>query len=156
MWRGSWLWKEDGCRKDYTTLIGRTTRSVEDLTKKKARKKHGLHLCPSCREVRNQIPEQLGKREQRDKTSKDNWKWQKGITAHPLSEQSEAKPPDCAQVGIRKASMLVAGFRDHVRCRWFSTGSSGQVARADVQWCSLITTRRWDQCMGCTERWMPS
>ena len=24
------------------------------------------------------------------------------------------------------------------------------VSRADEQWCSLITTRRWSQCMGCT------
>ena len=28
--------------------------------------------------------------------------------------------------------------------------------RAGGQWCSWITTRRWDQCTGCTGRWMQS
>ena len=45
----------------------------------------GCTHCPSRREeVRNQIPEGLDKWEQRAKTSKEDWKWQRGITSNPL------------------------------------------------------------------------
>ena len=35
------LWKQDGCREDYTTLDGRTRRGVDVVTKKRARKSKG-------------------------------------------------------------------------------------------------------------------
>ena len=36
--------------------------------------KHRLYHCPSWKDVRNQIPEDVGKWEQRAKTSKNDWK----------------------------------------------------------------------------------
>ena len=48
--------------------------------------KHRLHHCPECHEVRRAIPEAFRKWEQKAKTSKKEWKWQRGIVAHPLSE----------------------------------------------------------------------
>ena len=54
--------------------------------KEEGTEKNGLYLCPSCTEVANQIPAELEKREKRAKISNDNWKWQRGITAHPLRE----------------------------------------------------------------------
>ena len=49
------------------------------------KKKHRLYHCLSWRDVRNQITDGLGKWEQKAKTSKEDWKWQKRMTSHPLS-----------------------------------------------------------------------
>ena len=46
---------------------------------KEGTEKHRLYHCPSWREVRNQIPEDLEKWEQRAKTSKKDWRWQRGV-----------------------------------------------------------------------------
>ena len=70
-------------------LVGR--KECGGSYKEEVTEKDGLHLCPSCREVRNQIPAELGKRDQRAKTLKDNWKWQRGITAYPLRESNWRK-----------------------------------------------------------------
>ena len=51
--------------------------------KREGTEKHRLYHCPSWKEVRNQTPEDLGKWEQRAKTSKKDWTWQKGITSYP-------------------------------------------------------------------------
>ena len=54
---------------------------VEDVTKEEGIEKHRQYLCPSWRDLRNQIPEGLGKRELRAHTSNDHWKWRRRITA---------------------------------------------------------------------------
>ena len=46
----------DGCRKECTTLVGRTKRSVEDAAKMKVQRSTGS----SWRAVRNQILEEVG------------------------------------------------------------------------------------------------
>ena len=48
--------------------------------------KHRLYHCPECHEVRRAIPEAFRKFEQKAKTSKKEWNWQRGIVVHPLSE----------------------------------------------------------------------
>ena len=45
-----------------------------------------LHHCSEWYEVRREIPEALRKLEQKPRTSKKEWKWQRGIVVHPLSE----------------------------------------------------------------------
>ena len=52
------------------TLVGRIEGGPE---------KHRLHNCPGWNEVRRQIPEARRKWEQNTRTSKKNWKWQKGV-----------------------------------------------------------------------------
>ena len=54
--------------------------------KEEGTEKHRLYHCPCWRAVRNQIPEKLGKREQRANTSKKDWRWQRGITSYLLSQ----------------------------------------------------------------------
>ena len=48
--------------------------------------KHSLHHCPGWNEVRCQVLEACRKWEQNAKTSKKEWKWQRGIVTHSLSE----------------------------------------------------------------------
>ena len=48
--------------------------------------KHRLYHCLEWYEVRREIPEAFRKLEQKARTSKKEWKWQRGIVAHPLSE----------------------------------------------------------------------
>ena len=45
-----------------------------------------LYHCPEWYEVRREIPEAFRKWEQKARTSKKEWKWQRGIVEHPLSE----------------------------------------------------------------------
>ena len=48
--------------------------------------KHRLYHCPEWNEVRREIPEALRKWEQKARTSKKEWTWQRGIVTHPPSE----------------------------------------------------------------------
>ena len=48
--------------------------------------KHRLYHCPGWYEVRREIPEVCRICEQMAKTSKSEWKWQRGIVEHPLKE----------------------------------------------------------------------
>ena len=49
-------------------------------------KKHRLYHCSEWHGIRREIPEAFRKWEQKARTSKKEWTWQKGIVAHPLSE----------------------------------------------------------------------
>ena len=46
--------------------------------------KHRLYHCPEWHAVRRGIPEAFRKLEQKARTSKKEWKWQRGIVVHPL------------------------------------------------------------------------
>ena len=59
--------------------------------KEEGTEKHRLYHCPSQREVRNQMPEGLGKWEERAKTSQEDWKCKRGIKSPSLSEGSWRK-----------------------------------------------------------------
>ena len=48
--------------------------------------KRRLYHCPEWYEVRREIPEVFRKLEQEARASKNEWMWQRGIVAHPLSE----------------------------------------------------------------------
>ena len=54
--------------------------------KEKGTEKHRLYHCPEWYDVRRQIPGAFRKWEQKAKTSKKGWKWQRGTVAHPLCE----------------------------------------------------------------------
>ena len=80
--------------------------------------KHRLYHCPCWKEDRNQIPEELGKWEQRAKTSKKDGKWERGITSHPLSDgqrkQSNLSVRRWESEKNKSWSNQVEGFRNHV------------------------------------------
>ena len=48
--------------------------------------KHRLYRCPEWHAMRADIPESVRVWEQKAKTSKKEWKWQRGIVAHFLIE----------------------------------------------------------------------
>ena len=125
--------------------------------KEKGTEKHRLYHCPEWHEIRRGIPEAFRKWEQKAKTSKKEWKWQRGIVAHPLSEsqwnrghfsmqkwESEKhKSWACQQRASRVMLLLTAPC-------WEPLASGEHVVG---QWYSWTTMKRWSPCMGCTARW---
>ena len=118
--------------------------------KEKGTEKHRLYHCPSCREVRNLILDGLGK-------------WNKGkhvegvlrrilwadaiggkAICQSKSWESRTRTRTCQSEAYRTMSPPIA------------LGWESQAAGVHVggQLCKEIMTRRWSQCMGCTERWM--
>ena len=92
--------------------------------------------------------------EQKARTSKKEWKWQRGIVAHPLSEsrwnrghftmtkwESEKHKSWCTQP---------EGFLLPRTARCWEALASGE--HVVVQWYSWITLKRWGPCMGCNAR----
>ena len=54
--------------------------------KEKGTEKHRFCWCPEWQGIRKEILEAFRKWEQKARTSKKEWKRQRGIVAHPLSE----------------------------------------------------------------------
>ena len=54
--------------------------------KEEGTEKHKLHHCPEWYELRRVIPEAFRKWEQKARTSKKEWTWQRGTVSHPLTE----------------------------------------------------------------------
>ena len=63
------------------------------------RHNHGLYHCPEWYEVRREFLEAFGKWEQKARTSKKEWTWQRGKVKHPLSE-SQWKTCQFEKVGV--------------------------------------------------------
>ena len=61
-------------------------RFIKACHKEEGTEKHRLYHCPEWNEVRREIPEAVRKWEQKARTSKEEWKWQRGIVTRPLSE----------------------------------------------------------------------
>ena len=53
--------------------------------KEEGTEKHRFYHCPEWHEIRREIPEVFRKLEQKARTSKKEWKWQRGVVEHPLS-----------------------------------------------------------------------
>ena len=68
-----------GAAKECTTLVGRTKRGVEAVTKEKAQRNTGDTTVRHGGKLGTKIPEGLGSWEQTPGTSKEDWKWQRGI-----------------------------------------------------------------------------
>ena len=101
MSRGSWFWKEAGCRQDSSILDGRTKANAEDAAKKRERKGTGYIIPQAGTNVRRRIPEAFRKWEHKARTSKKECKCQRGIVTHPLSESQWKKGPfQCKEVGV--------------------------------------------------------
>ena len=85
MWPGRSFWKVDGRKRDCSILIDRTPVNVKSARKRKEQKSTGFSSVLNDHEVRREIPEVFRKLELKARTSKKEWKWQRGIVEHPLS-----------------------------------------------------------------------
>ena len=72
--------------------------------------KHMPYHCPKWLTVRRHIPEGFRKWEQKAKTWKKEWKWQRGTVVHPLSENQWNR----GHFRMKMWGMEVEGFRGHV------------------------------------------
>ena len=62
------------------------TSQCQACKKEEGTEKHRLYHCPEWYEVRREIPEVFRKLEQKARTSKEEWKWQRCIVSHPLCD----------------------------------------------------------------------
>ena len=94
--------------------------------------KHRLCHCPERYEVRREIPEAFRKWEQKARTSKKEWKWQRGIVVHPLSEsrwnRSHFRMTKWESEKPKSWGMPAEGFKGH-----FAAGKWGTCGWAVVQ-----------------------
>ena len=115
--------------------------------------RHRLYHCAEWHEIRRKIQEACRKWEQKAKTSKKEWKWQRGIVAHPLSESQwnrgnfrmKIGNPKSTKAGVRKSKVSGVMWPLTAPC-WVPLGNGEHVVG---QWCSWIMMRRWGRCMGC-------
>ena len=130
-------WQEDGRKRDFPMLAGRMSVSVKRATRRKAQK---------STEIRREILEAFRKWEQKARTSKKQWKWQRCIVTHPLSEghwnrrhfsMKKWEPEKHKSWGIPAGDGSLLG----------KAGKWGACGWAVVQ---LGYDERWCPCMGCT------
>ena len=155
---GRFSWKVGGRKRDCSRLAGRMLVNVKHANWRKAQKGTGCTTVQNGTKSGGQLRRPSESGEQNARTSKKEWKWQRGIVAHPLSEspwnrgnfrmkiwESEKHQSWCLQV---------EGLRRHVCNRRLSSGYSWKVGEHVVgQWCSRIMMRSWGGCMGCVARW---
>ena len=111
--------------------------------------KQRLYHCPKWDEVRREIPEAFRRMEQKARTSND-WKWQRGIVVHPLSDSQWNR----GHFSMRKWesekhkswSIPAEGFKGHVAPDGSLLGTAGKRGACG---CSWIMMWRWARCMGC-------
>ena len=98
------------------------------MQKEEGTEKHSFYRCPCWREVRNLIPEKLSEWEQKDKTSKKDWRWQRGITSHSVSEvwkRSLLTVRRWESEKHKSSGIPVEGFGNHVAADGSLLGVSG-------------------------------
>ena len=66
--------------------VGWLDESKKACHKEEGTEKHMIYHCPGWNEVRRQIPEACRMWEEKARTSKKEWKWQRGMMTHPPSE----------------------------------------------------------------------
>ena len=77
--------KEARRRKDSSTSVGRRKVNAKPITRRKAQKSTGSTIAQNGTKSDGGSQKLPRKWEQKAKTSKDEWKWQRGIVTHPLS-----------------------------------------------------------------------
>ena len=92
--------------------------------------KHRLYHCPEWHAVRRDIPESFRKWEQKANTSKKEWKWQRGIVVHPLSEsqwnRGHLSVTKWESEKHRSWGMPVEGFKGYVATDGSLLGKTGK------------------------------
>ena len=75
-------------------------------------------------EVRREIPEAFRKLEQKARTSKKEWKWQRGIVVHPLRGHFSMRK--WVSEKHNNWGIPVEGFKDHVATDGSLLGAAGK------------------------------
>ena len=75
----------------------RRKRKCRRCNKEEGTEKHRPYHCPCWREIRSQLSEELRKWKQRARTSKREWKWQRGVVTHPPSDSQWVKSHSSVQ-----------------------------------------------------------
>ena len=118
--------------------------------------KHRLYHCPEWHEARRDIPEPFRKWEQKARTSKKEWKWQRGMVAHPLSEsqwnRGHFSVTKWESEKHKRWGVPMEGFKGHVATDGSLQGKTGKWELVVGQW-SWIMTKRWDHCTGYMAQW---
>ena len=132
-------------------LAGRMSVNVKLARWRKAQRSTGSPLPRN--EVRQEIPEAFRKLEQKTTTTIKEWKWQRGIVEHPLSESqwnrghfSMRKWESEAQK-LGKTSRRFQGLT--APCWETLAGGEHVVGR----WRRWIMMMNWGPCVGCMARW---
>ena len=116
--------------------------------------KHKLYHCPMWRELRNQIPEGQRNWDQTAMIEMAKEALRRILSARTIGGrticQSGDGNPRSKEDGARQSRVFLT-TPPPAPC-WESPAAVHVVGR----WCSSIMTRNWDECVGCTVRWMPS
>ena len=75
-----------GCSRDSSTQVGRMKVNVEPVTRRKAQKNTGSTTAQSGTKSNGGFRRPSESGSKKGRTSKNEWKWQRGIVTHPLSE----------------------------------------------------------------------
>ena len=109
--------------------------------KEEGTEKRRLCHCPSCREVRNQIPEELGNWSKGPNRRRRIGRDKGDFTAHHLRESNWRNSFVSMHVWESE------GCRNHAATRWLSVGISGQVVRV-LDHDEEMGANAWDRAGG--------
>ena len=84
MLQENWFWNE-AAQKRFFDFGWSDESKCHACHKEEGTEKHRLYHCPEWNEIRREIPEAFRMWEQKARTSKEEWKWQRGIVTHRLS-----------------------------------------------------------------------
>ena len=147
----------DGCRKECTTLNGRTERSVEAVTTKRARKSSTTVRHGEKSGTRYRKDWGHGNREQNGEALEMAKRYLVASSgAEVLGGKATCQPEGGS---LKKHRSWAAHCKDYgTMSPPMSLGWESQArgVRVGGQWCGFIMTRRWDQCMECADLWMLS
>ena len=126
----SWVGRKRDCSWSYVSQCQAC--QLEEGTEK-----HRLYHCPGWYEIRWEIPETCRKCEQQVKSSRREWKWQRGVVEHPLRESQWTRVQfrlgfgEDQQLGharfqrSRCHGRLSSGYSWKVVCMWLVSGAIG-------------------------------
>ena len=118
MWPGRSFWKEVGRKNKIFDIGWSDTSQCQACQMEEGTEKHRLYHCPEWHAVRRGIPEAFRKWEQNAKTSKIEWRWQRGIVEHPLSgsqwNRGNFRMKMWESEKHRSWCVQVEGFKGHV------------------------------------------
>ena len=121
------------------------------------RKAQALTL-PRMYEVRRVIPPEAYKKwEHKARTSKKEWKWQRGTVTHPPSESQWNRGHFSLKMWESEKTkswcMPAEEFKGHVATDGSLLDTSVKWEHVAGLWCHWNMMKNWGFCVGCTARW---
>ena len=98
MWPGRSFWKEVAKKIIRYWMVGQ--QSVSSFSQGGSTEEHRLFHCQEWYAVMRGIVEAWRKWEQKAKTSKKEWKWQRGVVEHPLWKPVDKRKFQNEDVGV--------------------------------------------------------